>query len=92
MIEAMPGGEKPNILAIGHYHKMEQIFYRNVHAFQTGCLQAQSGWMRGKGIAAMMGGWIIEVEVDKKGEINRIKSEFFPFYYAIKDDWKKYQR
>jgi hypothetical protein len=56
------------------------------------CLQAQTGFMRGKGLVAMMGGWIIEVEVDKKGEISRIKSEFFPFYYAIKNDWKKYQR
>ena len=35
MIEAMSGGEKPNILAIGHYHKQEYQFYRNVHAIQT---------------------------------------------------------
>ena len=42
MIDAMQGGEKPNILAIGHYHKMEYMLYRNIHAFQTGCFQAQS--------------------------------------------------
>lgn len=91
MIEAISGGEKPNILAVGHYHKIDYLFYRNVHCFQTGCLQAQTPWMRGRGIAAMMGGWIIELEVDKKGEIIRVKQEFFPFYYAIKNDYKRYR-
>ena len=41
-IDAMSGGEKPNILATGHYHKSEYIFYRNVHSIQTGCFQAQT--------------------------------------------------
>lgn len=87
MIEAMSGGEKPNILAIGHYHKAEYIFYRNVHCLQTGCFQAQTPWMKGKGIAAMMGGWIITVHVDDVGTITRFMSEFIPYYTAIKDDY-----
>lgn len=91
MVESISGGEKPNMLAIGHYHKAEYLFYRNVHCFQTGCIQAQTPWMKGKSIAAMMGGWIIEVEVDKEGTITRLKSEFFPFYYAIKDDYLNYR-
>ncbi|HMM30358.1 MAG TPA: hypothetical protein PKB13_01135, partial [Clostridia bacterium] len=57
MIDAMSGGEKPHILAVGHYHKAEYLFYRNVHCFQTGCLQAQTPFMRGKSLAAHMGGW-----------------------------------
>lgn len=87
MIDAMSGGEKPNILAIGHYHKSEYIFYRNVHAFQTGCFQAQTPFMKGKGLAAMMGGYIVEIHVTEDGTISRIKSEFVPFYKAIKDDY-----
>jgi UDP-2,3-diacylglucosamine pyrophosphatase LpxH len=39
MIEAFAGGTKPQLLAVGHYHKAEYIFYRNVHAFQTGCFR-----------------------------------------------------
>ena len=31
MIEAMESDSKPNILAVGHYHKAEYLFYRNVH-------------------------------------------------------------
>ena len=90
IIEAMSGGEKPNILAVGHYHKLEQMFYRNVHAFQTACLCAQTNWMRGKNIAAIVGGWIIEAHVDDEGTVTRIRPEFFPFYKAIKDDYKNW--
>jgi len=91
MIEAMSGGEKPNILAVGHYHKADYMFYRNVHSFQTGCFQAQTPWMRGKGIAAMLGGWIVEVIVNDSGTIERLKQEFIPFYRGIKDDYKSWQ-
>jgi hypothetical protein len=91
MIESMSGGEKPNILAVGHYHKLEQLFYRNVHAIQTGCLQAQTGFMRGKSIAAMLGGWLIEMHLNIDGGVERIKSELYPFYTAIKDDWKNWK-
>ena len=90
MIEAMQGGDKPNILAVGHYHKIEYLSYRNVHAFQTGTFQAQTPWMRGKGIAAMMGGWIVEVDVDGDGSIRSIKQELIPYYKAIKDDYKNF--
>ena len=92
MIEALSGGEKPNIMAVGHYHKCEYIPYRNVQVFQTGCLQAQTPWMRGKGIAAMMGGWIIEAHVNDDGSVNRIKQEWMPFYRAIKDDYLNWRQ
>lgn len=91
MIEAMSGGEKPNILAVGHYHKQEYIAYRNVHAFQTGTFQAQTPFMRGKGIAAIMGGWIVEIAVDKAGTITKIRTEWIPYYKAIKDDYKNWR-
>lgn len=92
MIEAMSGGEKPNILAVGHYHKAEYLFYRNVHAIQTGCFQAQTSWERGKQISIMLGGWIIEAHVNSEGHITRFKQEFIPFYTAVKDDYLNYQR
>jgi hypothetical protein len=91
MIEALSGGEKPNILATGHYHKAEYLFYRNIHSFQTGCLCAQTPWMKGKQISAHMGVWIIEVHVDEEGTVTRIKQEFIPFYKAIVDDWKNFR-
>jgi len=84
------GGEKPRLLAVGHYHKQESFFYRNVHAIQTACLCAQTPWMRGKGISAALGGWLIELHVDDEGTITRIKPEFMPFYKAIREDYRNW--
>lgn len=91
MVDSMSGGEKPNILALGHYHKAEYLFYRNVHIFQTGTTQAQSNFMRDMGLAAHMGYWIITAHVTEEGEVRRIVPEFLPDYRAIADDWKNYR-
>jgi len=81
-IERIPGGEKPNIIICGHYHKSEHLpNYRNVEFFQAGCIEYQTRWMRSHcpAIMAMMGFWIIELVLDGKG-ISRCKGEFFPCY------------
>lgn len=88
LIDAMPGGEKPNILAVGHFHKHEWIFYRNVHAFQSATVCGQTFFMRGKGLAAAIGGWIIEAHVDDTGTVTEIAPRFFPLYKAVKEDYK----
>jgi len=80
MIEAFAGGQKPNILAIGHYHKVEYLFYRNIHCFQTGCLQSQSAWMKRMSLAAMKGAWIVDVYMKKNGTIDRLRMELLPYY------------
>lgn len=90
MIDSISSGEKPNILAVGHYHKMEQTFYRSIHAFQTGTFQAQTNWMKGKGLSAALGGWIVEIHVEDDGTINRINGTFIPFYKTIQDDYKNW--
>jgi len=88
MIESMESDSKPNILAIGHYHKAEYLFYRNVHCLQTGCFQAQTPFTRGKGISTHLGGWIVKIRVDSEGTVQSFAPEFVPFYRSIKDDWK----
>ena len=92
MIESMEADSKPNILAVGHYHKAEYLFYRNVHALQTGCYQGQTPFTRGKGISVHMGGWIVTIHVDKNGYIQRFAPEFIPCYYSIKDDYKNFKK
>ena len=92
MIDGMEADSKPNILAIGHYHKLEYLFYRNVHCFQAGCFQTQTPFTRGKGISVHLGGWIITVEVDKRGYIQRIVPEMIPFYKGINSDYKNWDQ
>lgn len=92
MIEAMESDSKPNILAVGHYHKTEYLFYRNVHALQTGCFQGQTPFTRGKGISVHLGGWIVSLRVDKEGTIQGFAPEFVPYYASCKDDYKNFRR
>jgi len=80
MMEAFSGGEKPNLLAIGHYHKIEYLFYRNIHCFQTGAIQSQSDWMKRMNIAAMVGGWIVDIYTKRNGEIDKIEPKLLPYY------------
>ena len=91
MVEGMEADSKPNILAVGHYHKLEYLFYRNIHCFQTGCFQMQTPFTRGKGISVHLGGWIVTVEVDEKGYIQRIVPEMIPFYKGIENDYLNWQ-
>ena len=92
MIEAMESDSKPNILAVGHYHKAEYLFYRNVHALQTACFQGQTPFTRGKGISVHIGGWIVTIRVDENGHILGFAPEFIPFYKSITDDYKNFTR
>jgi predicted phosphodiesterase len=86
-IDSLSGGQKPNILFIGHHHKMFQLLYRNIFAFEAGTFQAQTKWMQGKRLSAHTGGWLITVHVDKQGSITRCCGEFVPVYVTVKDDY-----
>lgn len=81
IVESFTGGEKPNILLIGHYHKADFLpAYRNVQVFQGGTTCDQTKFMRKMKIAAHVGGWIIEVQLSEDGSVNRIKAEWLSFY------------
>jgi predicted phosphodiesterase len=81
VIEAYTGGEKPNVLCLGHTHKtIHMPNERNVIAFSGGCVEKQSAWMRGKRIAAHCGFWIIDVWVSKVGGIAKHSAKWYPFY------------
>lgn len=80
MIESFQGGEKPQILLLGHYHKADYFCYRDVHCVQLGCTQNQSTFMRKKKIQAHVGGWILEFQQAEDGSINRFKAEYLSFF------------
>jgi predicted phosphodiesterase/biotin operon repressor len=86
-IESLASGDKPNILVFGHHHKAIYLMYRNIHGIEAGTFQAQTPFMRGKRLAAQVGGWIVEVHVDDEGSITRFKPEFIPCYKMIEHDY-----
>lgn len=68
--------KKPNILIIGHYHKFDALFDHNVHAYQAGTTQNQSGWMRTKNLAADLMCWLLDVYYKPSGEVDRIDERY----------------
>ena len=77
--EALEGGNKPNMLVIGHYHKAEFMpSYRNVAVVQAGTFQKQTPFMARGGLAAHVGGWIIDVTVGTTHNV--VRAEFVAFY------------
>lgn len=80
IVESFQGGEKPHVLLIGHYHKFEYCFPRQVHVVQTGCTVDQSIFMRKCKIQAMVGFTLCRLNQNDNGIINRFGVEWFPFY------------
>lgn len=79
-VEGLTGGEKPHILLSGHAHKSIFHLCRNVMVFEGGTLCGQTGWMRGKKLAAHCGFWIIEVWPAAEGGVQRITQQWIPFF------------
>ena len=90
LIESLSDEEKPSILCIGHYHKQGSFLYRGVYTLLTGCFCSQTPFMKGKGLAATVGGWLVEVLVDREGNLRSITPQFIPFSKSITDDYKSY--
>ncbi len=89
LVESFQGGEKPAVCIIGHYHKAEYCFPRNVHCVQSGCAQDQTKFMRKRKLAAHVGFCIVTLQQDIRGSVTRFSPEFFPFwdrgYYLDRD-------
>jgi hypothetical protein len=64
IVESLEGGEKPDVLLLGHYHKMDAGIARNVWYAQTGTCQDQTPFMRKKSLEAHVGGLMIHLEQD----------------------------
>jgi biotin operon repressor len=80
-VESYQGGEKPQIELVGHYHKYNVGYPREVHTVQAGCTCDQTLFMRKKRLQAMVGFLIVEIQQDRTdGHICRIRHEWFPFF------------
>jgi predicted phosphodiesterase len=79
MAESFSGGDKPNVLLLGHDHKQGYFFERNIHIIDGGALSYQSAWMRATRKACHTGFWIIHARI-RDGEIIRLAPIWYPFY------------
>lgn len=80
IIESIPGGSKPAIVLIGHYHKLSYNIFRNVHAVQTGCTKDQCPFLRKLSIEPHIGGGVLRVWQDGDGAVIRVQTEFATYF------------
>lgn len=80
IIESLQGGCKPHILLIGHYHKFDISYPRNVYTVQPGATQDQTPFLRKKKIESHIGGVTLGVTLGKDGLFHDITTSWHPFY------------
>ena len=80
IVESLTGGTKPSVMLVGHYHKAEYSYIRNVHVVQAGCQEDQTPFMRKLKLQAHLGGWTISFTVDDLGNVHEFTPQFHPFY------------
>jgi predicted phosphodiesterase len=79
--------QKPNILLLGHYHQPCYLSgYRNIEALQLPCFQAQTHFLKAKGIYPFVAGTILEWTKNKKG-LTYFRVETIPFYEIREGDF-----
>lgn len=80
IVESFQGGEKPHVLIIGHYHKMEFCAPREVFCISAGCTQDQTPFMRKQKIQAFVGGWVCRMIQAPDGHVSSMSTDWRRFY------------
>ncbi len=78
--ESLQGGEKPSIILVGHFHKFDYSYPREIHMIQGGCTEDQTPFMRKRKLQAMLGGVILWVKQAENGVIRSVKVEWMPYF------------
>lgn len=89
IIDSIRGGEKPQIILIGHFHKNLYMLYRNINCLLVPSLEATTPFMTANALINDLGYNVIEFRINENKEIVSFKTEYIPFYKTIKDDYKK---
>jgi hypothetical protein len=79
-VESYQGGEKPQIELVGHYHKFNYGYPREVHTVQGGCTTDQSLFMRKKRLQAHVGYSIIRIKQNEDGSVGGFQVQWCPFF------------
>ena len=91
IIEGFSPGEKPQVLLLGHLHITCILDnYRSIVGIHAGCFQAQTTYLKAKGLQPEIGGYILEINTsnaDIEDGIVQVKTRWIPFHKAIPNDY-----
>ena len=79
IIEQLESGTKPHVYIFGHWHTAVYYHHRGVHVLHGGAWEHQSLYLKRKGINPSIGGWILTISTDNKGNVISFLPEFLKF-------------
>lgn len=79
IIDSASGKRKSKIMGIGHYHKMDWIYWGGVHAFTLPSFIHQTEFMEMKNLKSYVGAYILTIKVDEDGELLTVIPEYVGF-------------
>jgi len=80
MVESFQGGDKPHALIMGHFHKFDMSYPREVLTIMPGCVQDQTSFMRKKKLSAHVGFCVVTLGARVDGTLGQANCTFYPFY------------
>jgi len=87
VVDATPLLPRTRVAAIGHLHVAAVTLEGAMTIFNAGCFQAQSPYLRKKGLYPQIGGWVVRLKLADDGGVLRVAPQWIPFQ-PIEDDWK----
>lgn len=81
IVESLEGGEKPDVLVMGHYHVSNYMQERNIHVVSLPGFKEQDVFSRKKRLRTEVGGSIMEFKVDPDtGCVTRFRIEINRYF------------
>lgn len=90
-IDSLSGGEKPNMLFVGHHHKFVSMIARNIFAYEVPSTCQQSMWEKRKRLQNTSGALFIKVEFDDEGTITRVVEEKIVQFCKVDNDYLNFR-
>ncbi len=88
-IEQRPVEHRPTFVFGGHIHIAAHLpAYGGVEGFFSGCFQAQTPFINRLALNPDVCGLILEVGLNAKGKLHRLRTEWVQFPSWKRDDWK----
>ncbi len=75
IVSEIDPANKPHVLILGHYHKCDYLFDRNIHIYQAGTTQSQSAWMARMNLASHLAGWLLHLNLREDGTVDSITQQ-----------------
>lgn len=81
-VEAIPGGNKPHVLLVGHYHQCAYAPIRNVETFAVPCMQWPTKFFSRWGKEPVLGALILRATMDPDGSLVALDQTWLRHYYV----------